>query len=157
MTQCDNATILRCQPGEVRVAIRAAGISFVDVLTAAGNYQVKPPLPFIPGSEAAGVIIELCREVGELAPPIWGLRLMIGAVVVYAVGWKTVLDAVLHLKTTLLERVAAAGPLVFFGAMAVLPSVGVPNSPFALAAGPVFGERLGLPVRVARTSSASWA
>jgi NADPH2:quinone reductase len=55
------------QPGQVRVAIRAAGISFVDVLTAAGNYQVKPPLPFIPGSEAAGVICELCGETGDLA------------------------------------------------------------------------------------------
>jgi NADPH2:quinone reductase len=55
------------QPGQVRVAIRAAGISFVDVLTAAGNYQVKPPLPFIPGSEAAGLISELCGETGDLA------------------------------------------------------------------------------------------
>lgn len=71
---------------------------------------------------------------------------VIGAGVVYAVGWKTVLEAVLQLKTTVLTRVAAAGPVVFFGAMAVLPSVGVPNSPFALAAGPVFGERLGLPL-----------
>jgi uncharacterized membrane protein YdjX (TVP38/TMEM64 family) len=71
---------------------------------------------------------------------------LIGAVVVYAVGWKTGLYAVLYLKTALLERVAAAGPLVFFSAMAVFPAVGVPNSPFALAAGPVFGERLGLPV-----------
>jgi NADPH:quinone reductase len=42
--------------GEIRVAIRCAGISFVDVLTAAGGYQVKPPLPLIPGSEFAGVV-----------------------------------------------------------------------------------------------------
>jgi NADPH2:quinone reductase len=42
--------------GEVRVAIRAAGVSYVDVLTAMGQYQFKPPLPFIPGSEAAGVV-----------------------------------------------------------------------------------------------------
>ncbi len=42
--------------GAVRIAVKAAGISFVDVLTAAGNYQVKPPVPFIPGSECAGVI-----------------------------------------------------------------------------------------------------
>ena len=49
------------KPNEVRVAIKAAGISFVDVLTAAGNYQVKPPLPFVPGSEAAGIV----SEVGE--------------------------------------------------------------------------------------------
>lgn len=43
-------------PGEVRVAIRAAGVSFVDVLTAAGQYQAKPAVPFIPGSECAGVV-----------------------------------------------------------------------------------------------------
>jgi NADPH:quinone reductase-like Zn-dependent oxidoreductase len=42
--------------GEVRVAIKAAGISYVDVLTARGEYQFKPPLPFIPGSEYAGVV-----------------------------------------------------------------------------------------------------
>ena len=42
--------------GQLRVAIRAAGISYVDVLTARGEYQFKPPLPFIPGSEYAGVI-----------------------------------------------------------------------------------------------------
>ena len=42
--------------GKVRVAIMAAGISFVDVLTAAGGYQVTPPVPFIPGSECAGII-----------------------------------------------------------------------------------------------------
>ncbi|MDE2301339.1 MAG: NADPH:quinone oxidoreductase family protein [Sphingomonadales bacterium] len=42
--------------GQLRVAIKAAGISYVDVLTARGEYQFKPPLPFIPGSEYAGVI-----------------------------------------------------------------------------------------------------
>lgn len=42
--------------GEVRVAIRSAGVSYVDVLTAMGKYQFKPPLPFVPGSEAAGVV-----------------------------------------------------------------------------------------------------
>lgn len=52
------------EPGEVRVAIKVAGISFVDVLTAAGQYQVKPPLPFCPGSEAAGTVIEMGADVG---------------------------------------------------------------------------------------------
>jgi NADPH2:quinone reductase len=55
-------------PGQVRVAIRAAGISFVDVLTAAGQYQVKPPLPFVPGSETAGVIEALGEGVTGFAP-----------------------------------------------------------------------------------------
>jgi NADPH2:quinone reductase len=47
--------------GQIRVAIKAIGISYVDVLTAAGGYQVTPPLPFIPGSECAGVV----ESVGE--------------------------------------------------------------------------------------------
>jgi NADPH:quinone reductase len=55
------------KPGEVRVAIKAAGISYVDVLTAEGRYQVKPPLPFVPGSEAAGIVSELGEGVRGLA------------------------------------------------------------------------------------------
>src|SRR4051812_48571621 len=45
--------------GEVRVAVHAAGINFPDILMAAGEYQLKPELPFIPGMEAAGEVIEL--------------------------------------------------------------------------------------------------
>jgi NADPH2:quinone reductase len=45
--------------GEVRVAIRAAGINFPDILMAAGEYQLKPDLPFTPGVEAAGDVVEL--------------------------------------------------------------------------------------------------
>ncbi|MET0249355.1 MAG: NADPH:quinone oxidoreductase family protein [Sphingobium sp.] len=43
-------------PGQVRLRTHAAGVSYVDVLIAQGLYQVKPPLPFVPGSEYAGVI-----------------------------------------------------------------------------------------------------
>ncbi len=46
-------------PGQVRVAIHAAGINFPDILMAAGEYQLKPELPFIPGMEAAGEVIEI--------------------------------------------------------------------------------------------------
>ena len=45
--------------GEVRVAVQAAGINFPDVLMAAGEYQLKPPLPFTPGMEAAGDVVEV--------------------------------------------------------------------------------------------------
>ena len=45
-------------PGQVRVAIRAAGINFPDILMAAGEYQLKPELPFTPGVEAAGDVVE---------------------------------------------------------------------------------------------------
>ncbi len=45
--------------GEVRVEVHAAGVSFVDVLNATGKYQHKAPVPFIPGSECAGVVVAL--------------------------------------------------------------------------------------------------
>lgn len=54
-------------PGQVRVAIKAAGISYVDVLTAMGKYQFTPPLPFIPGSEYAGVVEAVGEGVNEFA------------------------------------------------------------------------------------------
>jgi NADPH2:quinone reductase len=50
--------------GEVRVAIHAAGINFPDILMAAGDYQLKPPLPFTPGVEAAGEVIEVNSAAG---------------------------------------------------------------------------------------------
>ena len=55
------------KPGEVRVAIHAAGINFPDILMAAGDYQLKPELPFTPGVEAAG-------EVSEIAGGVEGLK-----------------------------------------------------------------------------------
>jgi NADPH2:quinone reductase len=54
-------------PGQVRVAIHAAGINFPDILMAAGEYQLKPPLPFTPGVEAAGDVIEVADDVAGVA------------------------------------------------------------------------------------------
>src|SRR6478672_9826996 len=50
--------------GEVRVAVQAAGINFPDILMAAGEYQLKPPLPFTPGVEAAGDVVEVNGAAG---------------------------------------------------------------------------------------------
>ena len=47
------------RPGTVKIAVHAAGINFLDTLIIAGQYQVKPPLPFTPGAEAAGVVTEI--------------------------------------------------------------------------------------------------
>jgi NADPH2:quinone reductase len=44
------------EPGEVVVSVKAAGVNFPDVLIIENKYQVKPPLPFSPGSELAGVV-----------------------------------------------------------------------------------------------------
>lgn len=43
-------------PGAVRIDVKAIGVSFVDVLVSEGRYQVKPAVPFIPGSECAGIV-----------------------------------------------------------------------------------------------------
>ena len=57
---------LEAAPGQARVRVAVAGVSFVDVLTAAGSYQLKPPLPFIPGSEFSGVVDQLGSGVNHL-------------------------------------------------------------------------------------------
>ncbi|MGY4311731.1 NADPH:quinone oxidoreductase family protein [Bradyrhizobium sp. JR3.5] len=62
--QLENFASVPLQPGQVRVAIRAAGINFPDILMAAGEYQLKPPLPFTPGSEAAGDVVEVNEAAG---------------------------------------------------------------------------------------------
>ena len=42
--------------GEIRIANRAAALNFFDILQIQGKYQVKPPFPFTPGAETAGVV-----------------------------------------------------------------------------------------------------
>ena len=55
-------------PGEVRVRVRAAGVNFPDVLIIQKKYQVQPPLPFTPGSEAAGEVLEVGEGVTHVRP-----------------------------------------------------------------------------------------
>jgi NADPH2:quinone reductase len=50
-------------PTQVLVEVEAAGVNFVDGLFIAGQYQIKPPLPFTPGSEVAGRVAEVGAEV----------------------------------------------------------------------------------------------
>jgi NADPH2:quinone reductase len=52
-------------PGEVRVAVTACGVNFVDGLFVRGEYQIKPPLPFTPGMELVGRISECGAEVTD--------------------------------------------------------------------------------------------
>ena len=54
-------------PGQVRVAVRAASVNFPDVLICANEYQRKVPVPFVPGSEFAGVVEELGEGVDTVA------------------------------------------------------------------------------------------
>ena len=65
--------------GQVLIAVEACGLGFVDGLHVQGKYQVKIPLPFTPGSEAAGRVIALGagapaelmgKRVGPLRAPL---------------------------------------------------------------------------------------
>lgn len=53
-------------PGQVVIDVHAAGVNFPDVLLIQGKYQVKPPLPFSPGVEVAGVVAEVGGGVRDL-------------------------------------------------------------------------------------------
>ena len=55
-------------PGEVVISVKAASVNFPDVLIIQNKYQVKPPLPFSPGSEVAGTVKEVGAGVTAFAP-----------------------------------------------------------------------------------------
>ncbi|MFO7704868.1 MAG: NADPH:quinone oxidoreductase family protein [Halopseudomonas sp.] len=54
------------KPNEVVLDIHAAGVNFPDTLIIEGKYQLKPPFPFSPGGEAAGVIASVGEKVKHL-------------------------------------------------------------------------------------------
>ena len=56
------------RPNQVRVAIKAASLNFPDLLIVQNKYQMKPPLPFVPGSEYAGVVEAVGAGVTQLKP-----------------------------------------------------------------------------------------
>ena len=60
-------------PGTVRIAIAAVGVNFPDLLLIEGKYQVRPPFPFSPGLECAGVVTEQGPGVAE---PAIGTRVL---------------------------------------------------------------------------------
>src|SRR5215212_1908583 len=58
----------RAGPGEVVLSVKAASVNFPDVLIIQNKYQFKPPLPFSPGSELAGVVKEVGTGVAGFKP-----------------------------------------------------------------------------------------
>jgi NADPH2:quinone reductase len=54
-------------PGQVLIAVRAAGVNFVDGLICEGRYQLRPNLPFVPGGELAGVVSAVGEGVTAVA------------------------------------------------------------------------------------------
>lgn len=54
--------------GEVVVQVHAAGVNYADLLMVGGRYQIKPPLPFVPGLEFCGVITAIGENAGRWQP-----------------------------------------------------------------------------------------
>lgn len=55
-------------PDGVRIAVKAVGLNFADLLIVAGSYQFKAPFPFAPGMECAGEVLEVGTDVADLKP-----------------------------------------------------------------------------------------
>ncbi len=56
------------RPGCVKIAVHYATVSFGQMLVVAGKYQRKPPLPFVPGTEVAGIVVAVADDVSGFAP-----------------------------------------------------------------------------------------
>jgi NADPH:quinone reductase len=94
------------RPGQVRVGVRAAAVNYPDVLLVAGEYQVKLPVPFVPGSEFAGVVTEVA---GDVARPSVGDRVF-GTAIAGSFGNEIVVaaEAVRAVPAGLDDHLAAA-------------------------------------------------
>jgi NADPH2:quinone reductase len=109
------------QPGQVRVRVHAAAVNFPDVLFIANEYQLKVPVPFVPGSEFAGIVAEVAQGVSHLAV---GDRVF-GTATVGAFGEEIVVraEAVRRIPDGVDDRVAAAFGVAHRTAYHVLRSV----------------------------------
>ncbi len=55
-------------PGHVKIGVKAAALNFPDLLITKGLYQIRPELPFSPGAEAAGIVLDVADDVTGFAP-----------------------------------------------------------------------------------------
>ncbi|HEX3333054.1 MAG TPA: zinc-binding dehydrogenase [Acidimicrobiales bacterium] len=63
-------------PGQVVVAVEAAGVNYVDALFVGGQYQIKPAVPFVPGTESAGRVVSIGESVSGIEV---GQRVLVSA------------------------------------------------------------------------------
>jgi NADPH2:quinone reductase len=99
--------------GQVLVRIHAAGVNPYDTYMRAGTYAIKPPLPYTPGSDAAGVIEAISADVKKVKPGdrVYTAKTVTGAYAQYALA----LEEQVH---TLPERISfgqGAGVWVPYG------------------------------------------
>ena len=81
-------------PAEVRIRIAACGVGYVDALVSLGRYQVKPPLPHVPGGEVSGWIDSVGSGVTGFAPGDRVLAQVRGGFAEYAVAPATAVNRI---------------------------------------------------------------
>jgi NADPH2:quinone reductase len=108
-------------PGQVRVRVGAAAVNFPDVLLVADKYQLRVPVPFVPGSEFAGVVTETADDVARFAV---GHR-VVGTAMFGAFAEEVCVDAgaLQHAPDRLDHRAAAASGVAHRTAFHALRSV----------------------------------
>src|SRR2546423_1315963 len=84
---------LKAGTGQVVISVKACGVNFPDTLIIQGKYQFKPPMPFAPGGEVAGVV----KEVGEGVDTV-----KVGDRVIAFIGWGGFAEEVLTDATRLI-------------------------------------------------------
>ena len=108
-------------PGTVRVAIDAAAVNFPDLLMMANRYQVSIPLPYTPGAEFSGTILEVAPDVSGFTPgePVIGLATH------GCFAEEVVIDAwrVTHLPAHVSRHKAAAFAVTYFTAYHALHTI----------------------------------
>jgi NADPH:quinone reductase len=100
-------------PDQVLIRVRAAGVSFPEVLQTRGLYQFMPPLPFVPGSEVAGEVVSAPDASGFAPGDRVAAMAMIGGFAEYVVVQP---DLVLPLPDSFSFEQGAALPLNFLTA-----------------------------------------
>lgn len=99
-------------PGEIAIRVKAAALNFFDTLVIQGRYQVKPPLPFSPSAECAGVVSAVGDGVTD-----WRVGERVAAWLGYGAARETVVvpaEAAIRIPEKLSDH-QAAGLFVTYG------------------------------------------
>ena len=108
-------------PDQVLIRVRAAGVSFPELLQTRGLYQLKPDLPFVPGSEVAGEVVSAPKASGLAPGDRVAALVLLGGFAEHAV---TQVDLVFPLPDALSFEQGAALPLNYLTAYFALVTRG---------------------------------
>ena len=86
----DDVPDLKAAAGQVVVRVKAAGVNPYDTYMRQGTYAIKPPLPYTPGSDAAGLVDSVGEGVANVAP---GDRVYVGGTITGAYAEQTLAEA----------------------------------------------------------------